>query len=265
MKKSLIIFVCRLMNLMLMKSNIKCGQSTDRCSIVNVTSDFEDFIETLVTQLDKLLKHDFIAKTQSRFFSDTKLNLKSGEFAVVFDFAENYAFVVQEAAQGFHWNNDQATIFPMVIYYNENDTIKHLSFVGISDCLKHDTVLIYLFQEQLIAFLKKKFAVINTIFYFSDGAPQQFKNNKAFTNLCYHYADFEINAEWHFFATAHGKGPCDGLAGSLKRYAARASLQMNNKEHILKPQDLFSWGTKNFTSVDFTFIANDDYLIKKMC
>lgn len=38
---------------------------------------------------------------------------------------------------------------------------------------------------------------------------------------------------------------------------------MNNKEHILKPQDLFSWGTKNFTSVDFTFIANDDYLIKK--
>ncbi|XP_044585216.1 uncharacterized protein LOC123265492 [Cotesia glomerata] len=117
----------------------KMWTSTDRCTIVNVTSDSEDFIDTLVTQLDKLLKHDFIAKTQSRFFSDTKLNLKSGEFTVVFDFAENYAFVVQEAAQGFHWNNGQATIFPMVIYYNENDTIKHLSFAASEDSIASTT------------------------------------------------------------------------------------------------------------------------------
>lgn len=216
-----------------------------------------------MTQLDKLLKHDYIAKIQSWFFSNMNSNLKSGEFAVVFDFAENYAFVVQEAVQGFHWNNDQATIFPMVVYYNENDTIKHFSLVGISDCLKHDTILIYLFQEQLIALLKSKFAVVDKICYFSGGAPQQFKNKKAFTNVCYHYADFGIIAEWHFFATAHGKGPCDGLAGSVKRYAARASLQMDNKEHILTPQDLHSWAIKNFTGIDFTFITNADYLNKK--
>lgn len=93
---------------------------------------------------------------------------------------------MQEAAQGFHWNNDQATIFPMVVYYTKDNNIKHFSLVGISRCLKHDTIFIYLFQ---------RFAVIDTIFYFSDGAPQQFKNKKAFTNLCYHNADFEINAE----------------------------------------------------------------------
>ncbi|XP_043485407.1 fatty acyl-CoA reductase wat-like [Polistes fuscatus] len=74
-----------------------------------------------------------------------------------------------------------------------------------------------------------------------------------------------IIAEWHFFATVHGKGLCDGLAGSVKRHAARASLQMENKKHILTQQDLHSLAIKNFTGVDFTFITNDDYLDKKMC
>jgi len=32
-------------------------------------------------------------------------------------------------------------------------------------------------------------------------------------------------AEWHFYATAHGKGVCDGLVGTVKRLAAKASLQ----------------------------------------
>lgn len=236
--------------------------STDRCTIVDVVSDSDEFIDTLVTNLDKLLKHDFIAKTQNRYFSDLKLNLKRGEFAIVVDFAENYAFVVQEAAQAFHWNNDQATLIPMVIYYNEDNTTKHCSLVGISDCLKHDTVLVHLFQEKLIEYLRKKFSVINKLFYFSDGAPQQFKNKKAFTNLCYHKNDFDINAEWHFFATAHGKGPCDGLSGSVKRLAARASLQMNTNENILTPQALYAWATKNFSGIDFTFVNNVDYLSK---
>ena len=38
--------------------------------------------------------------------------MKPGEIVVSADFSENYAFVLQDAAQGFHWNNAQATIHP---------------------------------------------------------------------------------------------------------------------------------------------------------
>ena len=38
-----------------------------------------------------------------------------------------------------------------------------------------------------------------------------------------------------FFATAHGKGPCDGLSGTIKRLARRASLQMGTRQQILTP------------------------------
>ena len=44
-------------------------------------------------------------------------------------------------------------------------------------------------------------------------------------NLCHHSVDFGFEAEWHFLATSHGKGPCDGVGGLLKMMATKASLQ----------------------------------------
>ena len=67
---------------------------------------------------------------------------------MIADFSENYSFVLQDAAQGFHWNNSQATIHPFVIYYKESDKLKHISYVVISDCLRHDTVAVHMcFRE----------------------------------------------------------------------------------------------------------------------
>ena len=44
------------------------------------------------------------------------------------------------------------------------------------------------------------------------------------TYLYNHKADFGIDAEWHFLVTSHGKGPCDGLYGTVKRLAAKIRL-----------------------------------------
>lgn len=237
--------------------------ATDRCTILTIIATADEFVETLVTQLEKLLKHDHVAKTQSRYYASLKDKLDEGQFIITLDFAENYEFIVQEAVQAFHWNNNQATLFPIVIYYRENSETKHCSLVGISDCLKHDTVSVYMFQKELITFLRKKFTVVNKIYYFSDGAPQQFKNKYAFTNLCYHVEDFNIEAEWHFFATAHGKGPCDGLAGTVKRLAARASLQIGTETQILTPLDLFKWSCQSLLNINFIFVENNTYLTVK--
>jgi len=70
-----------------------------------------------------------------------------------------------------------------------------------------------------------QFSKISHIHYFSDGSAAQYKNFKNFLNLCHHEEDFEITAEWNFFGTSHGKSPCDGIRGTRKRLAARASLQ----------------------------------------
>lgn len=167
-----------------------------------------------------------------------KNELSEGEFIVQCDFAENYAFVVQNAAQAFHWNNDQTTIFTVVIYYKEKDEIKHKSIAILSDNLKHDTTAVYQYQTLIIEYMKTHFKP-KKIYYFSDGAPQHFKNKYNFTNLLYHKDDFGIFAEWHFHATAHEKGPCDGIGRNLKRLARKASLQRSSQNSILTAAALF--------------------------
>ncbi len=185
---------------------------------------------TLCEKLEALRSHSFIATQQSQFYEEP------GEVVVSADFSENYAFVLQDAAQGFHWNNSQCTIHPFVVYFKESLSISHRSFVVISDCLQHDTIAVYLFQKQLIDFLKGILGCVpKMVYYFSDGAASQYKNRKNFLNLCYHQADFGIPAQWHFSATSHGKGACDG---TVKRLAARVSLQRPYDEQIMTPLQL---------------------------
>ena len=160
---------------------------------------------------------------------------------MIVDFAENYAFTVQEAIPGFHWNNDQATVYNIVIYYKENTDVKHRSLVIISDCLTHDSIAVYTFHKILIEYLKSEFLLVKKVLYFSDGAPQQYKNYKNVINLAFHKNDSNIPAECNFYATAHGKGPCDGLGAVVKRAAVRASLQSTDNREILTPNNLFQW------------------------
>jgi hypothetical protein len=73
--------------------------------------------------------HSFIATEQASFYAARKATLKTGEFLVTADFSENYSFVLQDAAQGFHWNNSQATLHPFVAYYLDSGEVRHLSYV----------------------------------------------------------------------------------------------------------------------------------------
>ncbi len=74
---------------------------------------------------------------------------------------------------------------------------------------------------------------INKLMYFSNGCGGQYKNYKNFINLCLHKQDFGMDVEWVFFATSHRKSPCDGIGGSVKRHAAKRSLQRPLNNQIL--------------------------------
>ena len=73
--------------------------------------------------------------------------------------------------------------------------------------------------------LSKKFPFVKKVVYFSDGAVSQYKNYKAFINLCFHQQDHKLKAESQFLATSHGKRLCDGVGGTVKRLVANASLK----------------------------------------
>ena len=121
-------------------------------------------------------------------------------------------------------------------------------------------VAVHLFQKHFIEYLKRQFCSLpRKIFYASDGAASRHKNQKNFINLCHHEEDFGVAAKWQFSATSHWKGACDRVGGTVKRLAAKASLQRPYDQQIMTPRQLFDWAVDNIPAMAFKYLNMDDY------
>ena len=133
---------------------------------------------------------------------------------------------MQDEIQSFHWCKLYYTLHPIVVYFIDGDgNIQHNFLYLITDDNNHDTNCVYKIQTILVDYLKEILQIMDQIFYFSDGCAEQYKNRKNFINLCHHQQDLNMDAEWIFFAASHGKSPCNGVGGFVKRYVAKRSLQ----------------------------------------
>lgn len=112
-------------------------------------------------------------------------------------------------------------------------------------------------EHYFCSHIKEVLPDVRMVKYFSDGAASQYKNFKNLENVMHHQKDFGLMAEWHFFATSHGKSPCDGIGGTVKRLAARASLQATTTDHILNPLQLFQWAERHIQGIKFFFVSKD--------
>jgi hypothetical protein len=61
------------------------------------------------------------------------------------------------------------------------------------------------------------------------------------------------------FATSHGKRACDGIGGTVKRLAVRASFQRPLDHQILTTHDLYSWCTVSIKNIVFFFINTSKF------
>ena len=233
--------------------------STDRCTLQDIVQSTDDFLESFSAAIIKLLRHHQISREQADAFKRAKECLDDHTGVLVLDFAENYSFLVQDAAQGFHWDNSQCTLHPFVFYFKGSDgSIQHQSFCFISDMTKHSTAMVHTFLKTLIPLLKETHPQLQKINYYSDGCAGQYKNRYNFINLLFHEKDFGILAEWNFFATSHGKGAADGIPGAMKRSAAKASLQRPYNNQILTAWDFFEHCQKYCINIKCFYTAQTE-------
>lgn len=110
--------------------------------------------------------------------------------------------------------------------------------------VKNSTVAVHEFTRITTSFITELSNDAAKVIYFSDGAPQQFKNYKNFVNLNYHKKDF---------------------GETVKRMAARASLQLSYDEQISTPQQLYEWAVRPncLPNIRAQFFSNDEYIRAK--
>lgn len=71
--------------------------------------------------------------------------------------------------------------------------------------------------------------------------------------------DFNISAEWHVDATAHGKSASDGIGALFKREAMRHSLICRPSEAILSASRLAEWGQNHFENITILFYSRKEH------
>lgn len=241
-------------------TDIECKQWAivdKKYQLITVKLTVQDYVEQLRKKFTADFRiHDYVAKSQNDFVRSAINNLKDNEILVMLDFSENYSCIIQNEIQAHHWNHQQVTIHPFCIYRKINGEAKPEHLVIISENLDHNVQAVTLFQEKLIAYLNEKKYNVSKIIYVSDGAAAQYKNRYNFLNLAHHFEKFSIIAEWHFFASCHGKSPCDGTGGTVKRLARRASIQ---NALIRTAKELYDWAIEALPNMNFVFCTNEEH------
>lgn len=241
----------------LVKIKRSCWIVSKRTDLMDIEEDVDVFIEKFEEDLEKFITHEFKLKKQQTFIESKKQCLKSGEIVVQIDFSENYSCFTQNAVQSDFFTAVQVTIHPCAIYYVENNSTKLFKIVIISDVVKHTTASVYAFQKRIIPVLKEKFEDLRKIIYVSDGAGSQYKNIKNFKNVCMHKHDFDLEAEWHFTVTSHGKSACDGIGGALKRTARNDTLRGSK---IKNAQNFFDWAKNRFADTVLLYVDGTEIM-----
>ena len=107
-----------------------------------------EFVDLLVYSIDNLSTHSFAARSQACQLKSEKESLDTEECIILLDFAENYHYLVQDEVQGYHWNSDQCTLHPAILYQRNNaGEVVHSCLCIISDDLDHDTSFVYHLQQ----------------------------------------------------------------------------------------------------------------------
>jgi len=143
-----------------------------------------------VRLLEKVNTTSLYSKAQAEYVSQRKDNLSGNEVLVQCDFSENYAYIAQDAAQAFYYNNNLCTVHPAIVYYKCGTELKHCNFIALSDSTTHDTAAVYILKKFLIPEIKKIVSNVKKNIYVTDGAKQHYKNKYQMCNLVHHKEDY---------------------------------------------------------------------------
>lgn len=163
-------------------------------------------------------------KNQYSEMGHLRENLENGHVLVCFmDFAEHFYM------RRFRWSQicilDQRTSDLSVVYFPKKFNKTHKIVVGISDLNIHNAGMVVAMVSNLIPLIKSEYPDLTYVHYLTDSPTSQCRNKSIFEFLTRHESLFRVGARWDYLESGHGKGPYNGLGGSVKRSADMAVKQ----------------------------------------
>jgi len=214
-----------------------------------------DLVTYLCSITPQFLEHCYVKRHQADMYKKQREAAEtswSEEAALLqVDFSENYTCMYQDEIQSAHWQQSQVSLFTAAIWYAG----KLHPTVIVTDNTIHAKETVVAYIRKLLLLVKARApASLKTVHIWSDGPASQFKNRYIAAALVTLQKMTGLQIQWNFFATSHGKGPVDGIGGSVKRHVW---LAVKSRKHVVTNASTFLTACRG-TNVDVIYMTDDD-------
>ena len=202
-------------------------------------------------------EHIYIKNQQQKKYHELKDNLNPGEFLVHVDYAESYKNAQQDEIQTAYFGHQAFSMFTACCYTRDSEgELKKHCFVIISDSSDHSRIAAHTCISRVVRELKRIYGYVDHVHLWSDGCASQFRSRFVF-QLTNHFP-YEITR--YYNERHHGKGPMDGIGGSVKNFVFRAVL--SNKVVINTPEEFAIYADSNIKGISCIFLSEEEMILE---
>ena len=209
--------------------------------------------DLMLSERIPLQEHLTRKQIMSHEYQNQRDNLGPDEIMIHVDFARNYANDQQNAVKSAYFGTKQFSLFTVVIYYKVGEKTEKMSLCYITLVNQHSCENVYLLSNEILKLIEERFSNRTLSFIFwSDGASKEFRSKYAFDLFAHLQPNKTIS--WYYFEHDHGKGPVDGVGGTVKNTVLRRVLA---KEVVIEsPQHFASYANSIIENVTVLFVDN---------
>ena len=190
--------------------------------IVSYTATKIEFAGILEDETEEFKQHVERVQIQYDQLKALKDRLPQNHAIVQMDFAENYTCQATEEVQSAYWNASMVTLHPAVSYTFHEDIMNipaECLCLTRSGIIRPPIATVFAIMKRLVSEMKTVTPDLKHIHYYTDSPTSQYRNKSIFYIVSGHKSLFGVSASWNYFEAGDGKGPCDGVGGSVKRMA----------------------------------------------
>ena len=192
---------------------------------MHVVINIEQVLELWQEKITALKKHIFPKRQQYAECKRMKAELRETELMIYVDFSENYKSQQQNEIQSAYFGHSTFSLFTSCVYYRNTDDgeVKKIPITVTTEASDKSRITAISCVDMAINHsLAKITNNIVKVFIISDGCAAQFRSRYVFMLLT--MLKPELSLEWHYNEAHHGKGPMDGVGGTVKNMVYRRVL-----------------------------------------
>lgn len=235
----------------------KDGKKTTKLRLHEKKTGKKEFMKELLEELPDFRDHCHRVGVQFTQVRLLKNRLEPEiEATCQLDYAENWKAKYMEEVTSAYYDKNQITVHPMVVHTKDvQGKVNVKSYVGVTDVTNHSVSTTFAFIKALIPQIKEDYPRLQALHFISDSPSSQYRNKYVCNIIARFPALFSLQGSWSWLESGHGKGPCDGVGGSVK---SKADNLVKTKLLITNADEFCNEISKQETKMTLIKIDEDD-------